>query len=187
MAVDARSRRRRSDTPSEPLGRNRPLHERFTCTPVCRIIAALLWPASVIGPAGDALLLPLQIVGGRVSGVGAEKRITYGADFATMRADEKLLHKGACVFADPRGDVLVSFDGMSQGEEGAYDDILEGRFTSRIPSRLAVRVTSTNPEWRRLNEWPLFGVGWFDAGAGTLDVTLISIDARGAEASLVSA
>ena len=153
-----------------------PLRERYTCKPICRIVATLLWPAGVIGPAGDELQVPLQITGGRVAGLGADKQILFGVDFATMRSDEKLLHNGSCVIADPHGNILVSYDGTSQGEEGAYDDVLEGRCALRIPSRLSVRMTSTNPDWRWLDQWPLLGIGWFDGGAGTFDFTLLALN-----------
>ena len=103
------------------------MRERYTCKPICRIVATFLWPAGVSGPAGDELHVPLQIADGRGAGLGADKQIIFGVDFATMRSDEKLLHKGSCVIADPPGNILVSYDGPSQGEEGAYDDALEER------------------------------------------------------------
>jgi len=131
--------------------------------------------ATPIGPAGDAVYAPMRIAGGRVRGIGGEKSIVGGTDFAIMYADEKLVHNGNLVVADPAGDILVWYDGFSQAGEGAYDDLLEGRLPANIPCRVAIRTVSTNPAWLFLNRRPLLGIGSFDGNAGTLKLTILSV------------
>ena len=117
----------------------------------------------------------MRIIGGSVTGLGSEKRVMCGTDFAAMYGDEKLVHNGNVVIADPAGDVLLWYDGPSQAEEGAYDDLLDGRLPGKIPSRLSVRVISTGPAWRTLKRRPLLGVGSFDGTSGTLEFTVLSV------------
>ncbi len=117
----------------------------------------------------------MRIVDGFVSGIGADKKVVGGSDFAMMYADEKLLHEGVFVATDPTGDVVLWYDGTSQGQEGAYDGLLDGDVPSDMPTRVTVRTASTSPEWRRLNRKPLLGVGSFDGVSGILDVTVLSI------------
>jgi hypothetical protein len=120
----------------------------------------------------------MRITGGIVTGVGLPKRVLCGTDFAVMGADEKLVHNGNFVIADPAGDVLMWYDGASEAREGAYDELLEGLLPRKIPCRLSLRSISTAPEWRMLNRRPLVGVGSFDGGAGTLDFVVLSITAN---------
>jgi hypothetical protein len=136
---------------------------------------------AAIGPAGDAVHVPMRISGGSVSGIGVEKEIIGGTDFAVMYADENLVHNGNFVVAEPTGDILVWYDGTSQAREGAYDELLAGQLPGNIPCRLSMRLVSTSPEWRSLNRRPLFGFGSFDGDAGTLDLIVLSVteqDAR---------
>jgi hypothetical protein len=147
----------------------------FTCTPICRVTLRLEELARPIGPAGDAVFVPLRIAGGRVRGLGAEKNIVGGADIAVMNADEKLVHNGTCVVADPLGNIIVWYGGASTAQEGAYDDLIDGIFPPKIPSRLCVRIASTNPEWRSFNRKPLLGAGSFDRSAGRLEFVILSL------------
>ncbi len=151
------------------------MRDPYTCTPICKIVIALEGVTAAIGPAGDALYVPLRITGGNAVATGPEKRIISGTDFAVMYADEKLVHNGNFVIADPAGDILVWYDGPSQAAEGAYDDLLEGRLPSKSPCRLSVRTISTSPEWRTLNRRPMLGVGTFDGTTGTLEFTLLAV------------
>jgi hypothetical protein len=146
----------------------------FTCTSLCRVTIRLEALARPTGPAGDAVFVPLRIVGGRVSGLGGEKHIVGGADIAVMNADEKLVHNGTCVVADPSGNTILWYDGASTAQEGAYDDLTDGVFPPKIPSRLCVRIASTNPEWRKFNRKPLLGDGSFDGVAGVLQFVILS-------------
>jgi hypothetical protein len=152
------------------------LRDSFSCVPICHVVLTLEALTAAIGPAGDNVYVPMRITGGTVTGVGPKKSIICGTDFALMFADEKLVHDGNFVIADPAGDVLIWYDGASQAAEGAYDDLLDGQLPGKIPCRLGVRSISTGPEWRSLNRRPLAGVGWFDGAAGTLEFTLISIN-----------
>lgn len=149
--------------------------EPYSCTPICKIVIRFEALTAAIGPAGDALYVPMRIVGGHITGAGPERRVISGTDVAVMYADEKLVHNGCFVIADPTGDILVWYDGPSQASEGAYDDLLDGQLPGRCPCRLSVRTISTGPEWRSLNRRPLLGVGSFDGVAGTLDFTLLSV------------
>jgi len=149
--------------------------EPYSCTPICKIVITLEALTAAIGPAGDALYVPMRIVGGSATGSGPERRVICGTDFAVMYADEKLVHDGSFVIIDPAGDILVWYDGPSQASEGAYDDLLEGQLPGRCPCRVSVRTISTGPEWRTLNRRPLLGVGSFDGVAGTLEFTLLSV------------
>jgi hypothetical protein len=151
------------------------LREPYPCTPICKIAIALEGVTAAIGPAGDAVYVPMRITGGSVTGAGAAKRIICGTDFAVMYADEKLVHNGNFVIADPAGDILVWYDGPSQAAEGAYDNLLDGQLPGKSPCRLSVRSVATGPQWRTLNRKPLLGVGSFDGTTGTLDFTLISV------------
>ena len=152
----------------------------FTCTPVCRVQIKIEALARPIGPAGDAVYVPLNITGGRVIGLGSEKYIIGGADIGVMNADESLVHRGNCVVADPQGNTILWYDGASQAEEGAYDDLIDGILPPRIRSRLCIRIASTNPEWRSFNRRPLLGVGSFDALAGRLEFVILSLVEHGA-------
>jgi hypothetical protein len=127
-----------------------------------------------IGPAGDRLYVPMRITGGSLIGIGPEKPVLCGSDFALVNADETIAHDGRFIVGDPAGDVLIWYDGISRGAEGVYDAIIDGQLPGRIPSRLNVRVISTGPDWRSLNRVPLLGVGWFDGVAGSLEFTLLS-------------
>jgi hypothetical protein len=157
------------------------LRDPYSCTPVCRIVIALERLTSAIGPAGDRLYVPLRITGGSIKGVGCEKRILAGDDFAVMYADEKLTHEGRFVAEDPVGDVLVWYTGASVAGEGAYDDLLDGHLPATASCRLSLVFVSTGTLWRSLNRRPFVGVGSFDGVAGRLDVMVLSVsenDAR---------
>jgi hypothetical protein len=151
------------------------LREPYSCTPICKIVIMLEGVTAAIGPAGDALYVPMRITGGTVTGDGSTKRVICGTDFAVMYADEKLVHNGNFVIADPAGDILVWYDGPSQAAEGAYDELLDGHLPGKIPCRLSVRSVATGPEWRALNRRPLLGMGSFDGADGTLEFTILSI------------
>jgi hypothetical protein len=151
------------------------LRDPYSCTPVCHIVLRFEGLTSAIGPAGDSVFVPLRITGGSVTGLGSEMRVISGTDFAVMNGDEKLVHNGNVVIADPAGDVLLWYDGPSQAEEGAYDDLLDGQLPGKIPSRLSVRAVSTGPVWRALKRRPLLGVGSFDGTSGTLEFTVLSV------------
>ena len=157
-----------------------PLREPYSCTPVCRIRIVLERLTEAVGPVGDTVCVPMRIVKGSVSGIGLEKRVTGGSDFASMYADEKLVHDGAFVATDPTGDLVVWYEGTSQAAEGAYDSLLDGELPADIPTRISVRTSSTSVEWKELNRRPLLGVGSFDAPSGTLDVTVLSVTEGGA-------
>ena len=151
------------------------LRDRYSCAPICHIVLTFEGLTPAIGPAGDTVHVPLRITGGSVIGLGPEKHVICGTDFAAMYGDEKLVHNGNVVIADPAGDVLLWYDGPSQAEEGAYDDLLDGRLPGNIPSRLSVRVISTGSAWRTLQRRPLLGVGSFDGTSGTLEFTVLSL------------
>jgi hypothetical protein len=147
----------------------------YSCTPICQVILNVEGVTAAIGPAGDNVYVPMRIVGGSVRGSGSPKEVICGTDFAVMFADEKLVHDGNFVVADPAGDILVWYDGSSQATEGAYDEILDGRLPGKIPTRLSVRSMSTGPDWKLLNRRPLLGVGSFDGRDGTLEFTVLSV------------
>ena len=96
-----------------------------------------------------------------------------------MNADEHLVHNGTCVVADPQGNTILWYDGASQAEEGAYDDLIDGIFPAKLRSRLCVRIASTNPEWRSFNRRPLLGVGSFDGSSGKLEFVVLSLVEQG--------
>jgi hypothetical protein len=158
------------------------MHSRdpLTCTPICRVHIRIRSLARPIGPAGDVFYAPFRISSGRVVGFGAEKRIVGGADMAVMHADENLIHNGVCVVADPKGSTILWYDGTSQGEEGAYDGLLDGIVPANLRSRLCVRIASTNPGWRSLNRNPLLAAGSFKWAAGSLEFVILSLAENGA-------
>jgi hypothetical protein len=151
------------------------LRDPYSCAPICHIVLTFEGLTAAIGPAGDNVYVPMRITGGSVTGLGSEKRVICGTDFAVMYGDEKLVHNGNVVIADPAGDILLWYDGPSQAEEGAYDDLLDGRLPGKIRSRLSVRVISTGPTWRTLKRRPLLGVGSFDGTSGSLEFTVLSV------------
>jgi hypothetical protein len=130
---------------------------------------------ATIGPAGDMLYVPLRITGGKLCGIEPETGSFAGTDFAVMYADEKLTHHGQFVVAHPAGDVMFSYTGTSQAPEGAYDQLLEGRFPRQMPCKLTVQTASTRREWRSWNRQPLVAVGTFDGVAGRLEIVLLSL------------
>jgi hypothetical protein len=117
----------------------------------------------------------MRIVTGSIGGLGADKRVVGGSDFALMYADEKLVHNGVFVATDPAGDVVVWYEGTSQAREGAYDALPDGQLPADVPTQVSVRTSSTSPEWKRLNRKPLLGVGSFDGTSGVLDVTVLFV------------
>ena len=149
--------------------------DRYTCTPISQIRITFEASTTAIGPAGDVLHLPLRVTGGCVTAVGPPKAILCGTDFLEIFADEKLVHHGNLVVGDPAGDILLWYGGISQAQEGAYDDLMEGRLPEQAPSRLSVRIVSTNSGWKALNKKPLIGVGFFRGTSGTLEFTLLSL------------
>jgi hypothetical protein len=151
------------------------LREPYSCTPVCRMVIALEPLTSPVGPAGDRLYVPLRITGGRVSGVGSDKKILSGVDFAIIYADEKLTHDGRFVVEDPAGDLLVWYTGTTLADEGAYDDVLDGQLPASAPCRLSIELISTALAWRTLVRRPLLGVGSFDGLTGRLEMTILSV------------
>jgi hypothetical protein len=153
------------------------VRDRYSCTPICHVVVYVEGLTAAIGPAGDSVYVPLRINGGSLTGCGADKEVLCGTDFALMYADERLVHNGNFVVADPGGDILMWYDGSSQAAEGAYDEILDGRLPGKIASCLSIRSMSAAPEWKRFNRRPLLGVGSFDGRAGTLEFTLLSITA----------
>jgi hypothetical protein len=154
-------------------------HDPFTCTPVCRVQLRVEELSRPIGPAGDALYVPLRITGGRVIGLGIEKHIVGGADIAVMNADESLVHRGTFVVADSQGNTILWYGGASQAQEGAYDELIDGTFPPKIRSWLCVRVASTDPEWRSLNRKSLLGIGSFDGNAGLMEFMIFSLLEQG--------
>lgn len=151
------------------------MRQRFIGNVICHVKVDLALIASPIGPAGDTLYVPLRITGGVVTGLGADKAVLGGSDFALMHADERLTHCGRFVARDCAGDILFWYDGTSDANEGAYDELLDLRLPGRIPARLIVRTVSTHPEWRSLNRRPLVGIGTVDAAAGELDFVLQTV------------
>lgn len=151
------------------------MREPYSCTPICKIVLMLEGLTAAIGPAGDNVYVPMRVTGGTLAGTGPTRRVLCGTDFAVMYADEKLVHNGNFVVADPAGDILVWYDGPSNAADGAYDDLLDGRLPGKSPCRLSVRTVSTGPEWRTLNRRPLLGVGAFNGTTGTLEFTLLSV------------
>jgi hypothetical protein len=151
------------------------LRDPYSCTPICHVTVNVEGLTAAIGPAGDNVYVPMHITGGSVSGAGAEKRVICGTDFALMSADEKLVHNGNFVVADPAGDILFWYDGVSRASEGAYDEVLDGKLPGNIPSRLSVRSISSGPEWKSLNGVPLLGIGSFDGTLGTLEFTVLFV------------
>ena len=149
--------------------------EPYTCTPICKIVIALEGVTSAIGPAGDALYVPMRITGGSAFGAGPGRHIVCGSDFAVMHGDENFVHNGNFIVADPAGDVLVWYDGPSAAVEGTYDKLLDGQLPGRSACRLSVRTVSTNPEWRSLNRTPLLGVGYYDGSIGTIEFAILTI------------
>jgi hypothetical protein len=129
--------------------------------------------ASAIGPAGDVLFVPMRIAGGTVT--GPERRIAYGTDVVSIFADERLVHNGNFVVSDPAGDLIVWFDGTSQGLEGAYDGSIDGTLPGSLRSHFSVRAVSANALWRSLNDDTLFGVGSFDGANRWLAFTVFSV------------
>jgi hypothetical protein len=157
------------------------LSDAYSCTPIGHVLVTLEALTAVIGPAGDVLYVPMRITGGLVTGIGAAKTIVGGSDFASMFADERLVHDGSFAVADLTGDIVFWYGGTSEAQEGAYDAILGGELLGKIPCRLSVRSVSTSRGWSSLNRRPLLGAGWFDGITGTLEFTLLSIaedDAR---------
>jgi len=154
------------------------LQDPYSCTPIFRMIINVEGLVSPIGPAGDAVYVPMRISGGRIIGVDLEKHVISGSDFATMHADEAFEHNGRLVVGDPAGDILISYFGVSQAAEGAYDELLDGTLPRETPCRLNVQVWSTSPHWRALNRKPLLGVGTFEGSSGTLDVVVLSVVGR---------
>lgn len=145
----------------------------YSCVPVCHVELNVEGVTAAIGPVGDSVQIPLLVTGGFVTSAGAPKAVLCGTDFARMEPDERLVHNGNVAVANPAGDVLLWYDGVSEAAEGAYDDVLDGRLPGRIQTRLSVRVLSTAPEWRQFTGRSLLGVGAFDGDAGTLDFTLL--------------
>lgn len=151
------------------------LREPYSCTPVCRMMISFEPLAATIGPAGDRLFVPLRITGGGIFGVGSDKKILSGDDFAIMYADEKLVHDGRFVAQDPGGDILVWYTGATFARDGAYDGLLDGQLPAAAPCRLSIEFVSTGLPWRSLCRRPLLGVGSFDGTAGRLEVTVLSV------------
>jgi hypothetical protein len=149
--------------------------EHYSCASFCRVAMTFETTASAIGPAGDILFLPMRITGGMVS--DPERAIVFGTNFVSVRADERLMHNGNLVVSDPAGDLLLWFDGTSQGQEGAYDDALDGTLPGPLATHFSVRAISANPLWKALNNAPLFGVGSFDGANRTLTFALVSVSA----------
>jgi Protein of unknown function (DUF3237) len=143
------------------------------CERLCRIALVLRPLVPAIGPAGDVLHVPFAIVGGTVDGDGIAGTVIVGVDFTTVFADEKVLHDGRFVIADPNGDVVVRYEGTSQAHEGAYDDLIDGTLPGALPCRLSVQSESTHPAWRSRNRTPLVGTGTFDAAAGRFAFTVL--------------
>ena len=139
------------------------------------MVIALEPLTSAIGPAGDRLYVPLRITGGRVCGVGSDKNILRGDDFAIMYADEKLMHDGRFVVEDPAGDLLVWYTGTTLAGDGAYDNMLDGQLPANAPCRVSVELISTALAWRTSVRRPLLGVGSFDGQAGRLEMTILSV------------
>jgi hypothetical protein len=101
-----------------------------------------------------------------VTGIGPAKPILGGTDFDAMYADEKFAHSGNFIVSDHGGDVLIWYDGASQGPEGTYGDVLEGHFANKLSCWLAIRTVSVNAGWRALNRRPLLGMGTFGGEPG---------------------
>ena len=160
--------------------RELPLRDPYSCRTVCYVVITLKGLTAAIGPAGDTVYIPMRITGGQIIGLGAQKTILSGSDFAAMYADEQFVHNGNFAAADPAGDIIFWYDGVSQAGEGAYDQVLDGQLPGKIPCRLSIRSISTNPDWKQLNRRPLLGVGSFDGTAGRLEFTLFSITENGA-------
>jgi len=147
----------------------------FLCAPICRISIAIEPLTTTIGPAGDILYVPFWISGGVLSGLDPEASAITGTDFACMYADEKLVHQGQFVVAHPDGDIMFSYSGTSLAPQGAYDELLDGKFPEKMPCKLTVQTSSTHREWRCWNRQPLIAVGTFDGVARHLDIVLLSM------------
>ncbi len=126
------------------------VREPYLCKAICRILIALEPIARAIGTAGDRLYLPLRITGGSITGLGHERKILSGDDFAVMYADEKLVHNGRFVAADPVGDMMVWYAGTTEANEGAYDDLIDGQLPRVASCRMNVVFVSAALRWRPL-------------------------------------
>ena len=150
------------------------LRETFACAFLCGVRLETELLSYPVGPAGDTLYLPFRIVRGALTGLGAEKLVLGGNDFAAMHADEMLCHDGRFLVGDSAGDIVFTYEGVSDAPEGAYDHILDGRMPDGMRTTLVMSATSHNAQWRPHQRRPLIGVGNFDARRGRLDVTLLS-------------
>jgi hypothetical protein len=148
------------------------MRERAFGELLCHVRLGIELMGPAVGPVGDTLFVALRITGGVVTGLGPDKDVLGGVDFALVYADGKLVHSGKFVAGAPAGIMLFWYSGTSTAGEDAYDRLLDRRLPARSRSELVVHVASTDTEWSSLNRRPLTGIGTIDPLASELQFVL---------------
>lgn len=145
------------------------------CRPLYRIVIECTMLSRPIGPAGDVLYVPFYFSGGNIQSGQSTNPVRGGGDFAAMHFDEKMIHEGRFLVQSENDAALFFYNGTSQGPDGTYDALLEGRMPATMTSALSVRCIAAAPQWRDLNRLHLPATGTVDIAAGILKMTVWNV------------
>ena len=92
---------------------------------------ATLDPPEIVGPTPDGLRMNYYVTGGEVSGPKIQGKILpVGGDWLTIRPDGMcILDVRATIKTNDDALIYVSYYGVSDAGEDAYDQFLKGEFT----------------------------------------------------------
>ena len=123
---------------------------------------ALLGPPEIIGPTPDGLRVNVYVTGGEVSGPNIQgKVLPVGGDWYTIRSDGMgILNVRATIETNDGALIYVSYKGVSDHGEDAYDKYLKGETT---PQERIVRsnpkTSTAHPKYVWLNRLFCLGIG----------------------------
>lgn len=141
------------------------------CKPLYRVVIECTMLSKPIGLAGDVLYVPFYFSSGKIQ-FGQSTGVVCGdGDFAAIHFDEKMIHEGRFLVQSENGAALFFFNGTSQGADGTYDALVEGRLPGTLSSAFSVWCISADAQWRDLNWLHLPATGTVDIAAVNLEMT----------------
>ncbi|HYP07839.1 MAG TPA: DUF3237 domain-containing protein [Bryobacteraceae bacterium] len=118
----------------------------------------------LIGEVPEGIRINFYSAGGMVSGRVTGKVLPVGGDWMTIRRDGVGVLDVRTTFQTEDGAlILVSYAGIAEYGEDAYNRFLRGRFPTTAKLRTTPRFTTSHPDYLWLNRMQCVGIGEYDS------------------------